>query len=88
MDERKQKELGDWGGVEVLLDLCDPTRNVKAALLVPVVWGLRNCVHDNSANKDRLIRANGLETLAQVRFAVAIKDAFISPRIRPEARFS
>lgn len=51
----------------MLLEMCDPTQNTEVALLVPVLWGLRNCLHDNAQNKDRFLRADGLETLVEVR---------------------
>lgn len=47
--------------------MCDPAQNTEAALLVPVLWGLRNCLHGNAPNKDRFFRAGGLETLVEVR---------------------
>lgn len=47
--------------------MCDPAQNTEVALLVPVLWGLRNCLHGNAPNKDRFLRAGGLETLVEVR---------------------
>lgn len=51
----------------MLLELCDPAENTEAALLVPVLWGLRNCLLGNAPNKDRFLRAGGLEKLVEAR---------------------
>lgn len=64
---QKQRGLGDCGGVTVLLEMCDPAQNTEATLLVPVLWGLRNCLHGNAPNKGRFLRAGGLETLVEAR---------------------
>lgn len=60
----KQRSLGESGGLAVLLGMCD--HNTEAPLLVPVLWGLRNCLHGNDANKNRFVRAGGLEALVLV----------------------
>ncbi|CAM9386389.1 unnamed protein product, partial [Ectocarpus sp. 8 AP-2014] len=60
----KQRSLGESGGLAVLLGMCD--HNTEAPLLVPVLWGLRNCLHGNDANKNRFVRAGGLEVLVQL----------------------
>lgn len=62
----KQASLGECGGVAVLLEVCASKHNTESRLLVPVLWGLRNCLYGNAANKDRFVRAGGLETLVQV----------------------
>ncbi len=64
---QKQLSLGECGGVAVLLDMCDPIHSTEAPLLVPVLWTLRNCLHGNDPNKDRFLRAGGLETLTKAR---------------------
>ncbi|CAM9320335.1 unnamed protein product, partial [Hapterophycus canaliculatus] len=64
-DARKQRGFGDYGGVSVLLDMCGKKSNTDARLLVPVLWGLRNCLHSNGANKNRFVTAGGLEVLVQ-----------------------
>ncbi|CAM9262946.1 unnamed protein product, partial [Ectocarpus fasciculatus] len=60
----KQHSLVESGGLAVLLGMCD--HNTEAPLLVPVLWGLRNCLHGNDANKNRFVRAGGLEALVQL----------------------
>lgn len=71
----KQASLGECGGVAVLLEVCAPKHKTEARLLVPVLWGLRNCLNDNAANKDRFVRAGGLEALVQVTGSSVMKDA-------------
>lgn len=68
-DPRKQNGFGECGGVAVLLGMCDAKNNPEARLLVPVLWGLRNCLHNNAVNKTRFVTAGGLEVLVQVRSA-------------------
>lgn len=64
---QKQRDLGDCGGVEALLGICDPEHvATESRLLVPVLWSLRNSLHNNATNKDRLVRAGGMERLVQV----------------------
>ncbi|CAN0120353.1 unnamed protein product [Scytosiphon promiscuus] len=65
-DPRKQKDFGDCGGVTVLLGMCNTTRNTEARLLVPVLWGLRHCLHNDAVNKNLFVTAGGLETLVQL----------------------
>lgn len=60
----------------VLLEVCASKHKTEAKLLVPVLWGLRNCLYGNAANKDRFVRAGGLESLVQVIFGISVtKDA-------------
>lgn len=65
---QKQRDLGVCGGVEALLDMCDPESvATEARLLVPVLWSLRNGLHNNTTNKNRFFRAGGLEIIVQAR---------------------
>lgn len=58
--------MGEGGGMDILLDMCNPTNKTESTLLEPVIWSLRNCLHNSTANKNRLLRVGGLETLAWV----------------------
>lgn len=73
---RKQREMANCGGVELLLGMCEPKNNTEARLLVPVLWSLRNCLHSNTANKYCFVTAGGLETLSQARHASTIYNNF------------
>lgn len=65
---QKQRDLGVCGGVEALLGMCGPDRvATEAPLLVPVLWSLRNSLHNNITNKNRFFRAGGLEIFVQAR---------------------
>ena len=52
--------------MEVLLQMCDSAKRTESALLEPVVWSLRNCLHNNSSNTNRFLQAGGLQTLTEV----------------------
>lgn len=65
-DKKKQREMGDTGGVEVLLQMCNSEKKAESALLEPVAWSLRNCLHNNNSNTNRFLHAGGLETLTEV----------------------
>lgn len=71
----KQASLGECGGVAVLLEVCASKHATESRLLVPVLWGLRNCLYGNAANKNRFVRAGGLEALVQVIGNSVMKEA-------------
>lgn len=76
-DPHKQQIFGDCGGVRVLLEMCEPNQNTEARLLVPVLWGLRNCLHSNVSNKDRFLRAGGLETLVKAGISFSRPTSYV-----------
>ncbi|CAM9427687.1 unnamed protein product, partial [Choristocarpus tenellus] len=57
----KQSEVGELGGIDVLLGICNKETEVQ--LMIPVLWGLRNCLNNHKGNKDRLIKGGGLEVV-------------------------
>lgn len=59
--------MGTCGGVDILLGLCQPVKKTRPRLLLPVLRTLRHSLHNNKANKKRLLRADGLEILVQVQ---------------------
>lgn len=50
--------------------MCEANQNTEARLLVSVLWGLRNCLHGSVSNKDRFLKAGGLETLVKARHLI------------------
>jgi len=63
LDKKKQKEVLECGGIEILLTLTKNVSSYEDKVLLPVLWSLRNSIHNNLVNRERASGADGVANL-------------------------